>query len=80
MVTSSNESSMFNIEKLDGTNLSFWKEHIYAVLVQKKQAKPIKLEGVKPKTMSHEEWVDLDELARSTIMLTLAKSVYYNVK
>ena len=48
MATSSNESgSLFNIEKLDGTNFPFWKEQIYNVLVQKKQVKPIKLKGVK---------------------------------
>ena len=81
MATSSNESgSLFNIEKLDGTNFPFWKEQIYNVLVQKKQVKPIKLKGVKPEAMSQDEWIDLDELARSTIMLTLSKSVYFNVK
>ena len=86
MATSSNESSgsLFNIEKLDDINFPFWKEQIYNVLVQKKQVKPIKLKGVKPEAMSQEEWGDLDELARSTIMLTLSKtlskSVYFNVK
>ena len=80
MATSSNESSLFNIEKLDGTNFPFWKEQIYNVLVQKKQVKPIKLKGVKPERTSQEGWDDLDELARSTIMLTLSKSVYFNVK
>ena len=30
--------------------------------------------------MSQDEWTDLDELSRSTIMLTLSKSVYFNVK
>ena len=68
------------MEELHGTNLPFWKEKIYNVLVQKKQVKPIKLMGVKPKAMGKEDWEDLDELARSTIMLTLSKSVYFNVK
>ena len=45
------ESSLFNIEKLDGTSFPFWKEKIYNVLVQKKQMKPIKLMGVKPEAM-----------------------------
>ena len=80
MASSSSESSLFNIEKLDGTNFPFWKEQIYNVLVQKKQVKPIKLMGVKPEAMGREDWEDLDELARSTIMLTLSKSVYFNVK
>ena len=80
MATSSNESSLFNIEKLDGTNFPYWKEQIYNVLVQKKQVKRIKLKGVKPKGTTQEDWDDLDELARSTIMLTLSKSMYFNVK
>ena len=76
MATSSNDvGSLFNIEKLNGTNFSFWKEQIYNVLVQKKYIKSIKLKGVKLEAMSQDEWVELDELARSTIMLTLPKSV-----
>ncbi|MCO5574871.1 hypothetical protein L7F22_028664 [Adiantum nelumboides] len=43
---------------------------------KKKQVKPIKLQGVKPEDMSNGDWDDLDELVRSTIMLTLSKSVY----
>ena len=77
---SSLESSLFNIEKLDDTNFPFWKEQIYNVLVQKKQVKPLKLQGIKPEGMSAGDWDEMDELARSTIMLTLSKSVYFNVK
>ena len=69
---------MFNIENLDGTNFPFWKEQIYNVLVQKKQVKPLKLQGIKPEDMSTDDWDEMDELARSTIMLTLSKSVYFN--
>ena len=42
--------------------------------------KPIKLQGVMPEAMSQEEWGELDELARSTKMMTLSKSFYFNVK
>ena len=63
------ESTAFNIEKLDGTNYPFWKEQIYNVLVQKKHVKPIKLREIKPENMDQEEWIEMDELARSTIML-----------
>ena len=81
MATSSSEGgSLFNIEKLNGTNFPFWKEQIYNVLVQKKQVKPIKQKGIKPEDMGQDDWDELDELARSTIMLTLTKSVYFNVK
>ena len=46
-MASSSENALFNIEKLEGNNnFSYWKEHIYNVLVQKKQVKPIKLQGV----------------------------------
>ena len=48
------------------------------MLVQKKQVKPIQLKGVKPELMDQEEWDEMDELARSTIMLSM-KIVYYNV-
>ena len=80
MASSSSKSSLFNIEKLDGTNFPFWKEQIYNVLVQKKQVKPIKLMGVKLEAMGNEDSDNLDELAKPTIMLTLSKSVYFNVK
>ena len=80
MASSLLESSLFNIEKLDGTNFPFWKEKIYNVLVQKKQVKPIKLMGVKSLVMGKEDSKDLDELARSTITLILSKSFYFNVK
>ena len=50
------------------------------MLVQKKQVKPIKLRGVNQKAMSQKDWSDLDKLTKSTIMLFLCKSVYFNVK
>ena len=49
------------------------------VLVQKKQVKPIKLKGVKPKAMDQEDWDEMDKLAKSTILLSLDKSIHYNV-
>ena len=79
-MASSSENSLFNIKKLDGTNFPFWKEQVYNVLVQKKEARPIKLKSVILEGMSDVDWQEMDELARSTIMLTLSKSVYFNVK
>ena len=49
------------------------------MLVQKKQVKPIKLKGVKPEAMDPEEWAEIEKLARSTIMLAMTKTIYYNV-
>ena len=79
MVSSNNEGTIFNIKKLDGTNFPFWKEQVFNVLVQKKQAKPIRYEGKKRGTMSQEDWEDMKITMRSTIMLSLSKDVYYNV-
>ncbi|MCO5589372.1 hypothetical protein L7F22_043339 [Adiantum nelumboides] len=45
----------------------------------KEADKPIKLKGIKPEDMDKGEWNEMDELALSTIMLTLAESVYFNV-
>ncbi|MCO5553804.1 hypothetical protein L7F22_007330 [Adiantum nelumboides] len=53
---------------------------VYNVLVQKEQAKPICLVGLKPEDMDMDDWIELEELANSTIMLTLHKSVCFNVK
>ena len=52
---------------------------MHNVLVKKKQVKPIKLKGVKPKDMDQDAWSKMDELARSTIMLSMSNIVYYNV-
>ena len=76
-----NIKECFDNEKLDGTNFSYWKEQIYNVLVQKKQVKPIKCKGIKLKDFDDDdEWQELDELACSTIMLTLSMTVYFSVK
>ncbi|MCO5564947.1 hypothetical protein L7F22_018617 [Adiantum nelumboides] len=78
--STSAKNTLFNIEKLDNSNYAYWKEEIYNVLVQKKQAIPIHLAGLKPEDMDMDDWIELDELARSTIMLTPHKSIYFNVK
>ena len=40
----------------------------------------MKLQGINPEDMSKDDWDEMDELARSTIMLTLSKCVYFNIK
>ena len=40
----------------------------------------MKLQGIKPEEMSKDDWDEMEKLARSTIMLTLSKSVYFNIK
>ena len=41
--------------------------------------KSIKLKGVKLENMDQEKWAKMDKLARSTIMLSMTKTIYYNV-
>ncbi|MCO5557441.1 hypothetical protein L7F22_011005 [Adiantum nelumboides] len=71
--------TLYNIKKLDGTKFRFCKKQIWQVLVQNKQVKPLKLKGKRSEGMDKDEWEELDELACSIIMLTLAESVYFNV-
>ena len=47
--------------------------------MQKKQIKPIKFKGERLEDMTPYVWEELDELACSTITLTLAENVYFNV-
>lgn len=78
-MASSTHETLYSIKNLDGTNFPFWKKQIWQVLVQKKQIKPIKLKGERPEDMDADPWEELDELACSTVMLTLAENVYFNV-
>ena len=78
-MSSSGERELYNIRKFDGTNFSMWKEQIKDVLVQKKQLKPISGPTAKPPGMSQEDWAELDALAKSTVKLHLAESVYFTM-
>ena len=75
----SRERELYSIRKFDGTNFSMWKEQIKDVLVQKKQLKPISGPTAKSVDMSEEDWAELDALAKSTIRLHLAESIYFIV-
>ena len=77
-MASSSERELYNIKKFDGTNLSLWKEKIQDVLVQKKQLKPISGPIARPPNMSEADWLE-DALAKSTIRLYLAESVYFTM-
>lgn len=67
------ENTLFNFKELDGSKLSYRKKQTWDVLTQKKQIKPIKLQGVKLKEVSQSDWDDLGKLAKSN-------SAYFNVK
>ena len=78
-MSSSGERELYNIRKFDGTNFSMWKEQIKDILVHKKQLNPISGPNAKPVDMLEEDGAELDALAKSTITLHLAESVYFTV-
>ena len=70
--SSSDSSSLLQIRKLEGSqNYDVWQTQCYNVLLQKKQHIPIKNKGVKPTLVIDDEWEAIDELAMSTIMLSV---------
>ena len=82
MAASSGESgSLLQIRKLEGTkNYDIWQTQCYNVLLQKKQHRPIKENGVRLVTITQEAWDEMDELARSTIMLSVADSLLFSIR
>ncbi|KAH7307140.1 hypothetical protein KP509_22G047700 [Ceratopteris richardii] len=71
MAGSSDSSHLMHIKKLEGAhNFAVWQKQCYNILLQKKQAKPIKAKGVKPADVEQDDWDELNELARSTIELS----------
>ncbi|MCO5582546.1 hypothetical protein L7F22_036443 [Adiantum nelumboides] len=81
MASSSESGNLLHIRKLEEAhNFAIWKKQCYNVMLQKKHAKPIKLEGRKPDDIEDEEWEEMDELARSTIMLSVSDSLLFNVE
>lgn len=84
MASSTKDSSVFDIKKFDGSNFVLWKEQIQDILVQKKQRAPIVFATRQATLTEHFpltqfEWDELDAMARSTICLHLAESVYFIV-
>ena len=82
--SSAKDSSGFDIRKFDGSNFGLWKEQIQDILVQKKQRAPIAFATRQAALTEHFqvtqfEWEELDAMARSTIRLHLAESVYFIV-
>ena len=81
MASSSDSTSLLHIKKLEGVaNYDIQKTQCYNVLLQKKQHKPIKNKGVKLAPLDAEEWEEVDELARSTIMLSVTDSLLFSIR
>ena len=71
------ESSKIGIEKFDGSDFGFWKMQIEDYLYQKDLHEP--LLGVKPDTMTTEQWKLKDRQALGMIRLTLSRNVAFNI-
>ncbi|VFQ59535.1 unnamed protein product, partial [Cuscuta campestris] len=71
------ESSKVGIEKFDGSDFGFWKMQIEDYLYQNDLHEP--LTGVKPDSMTEEQWKLKDRQALGMIRLTLTKNVAFNI-
>ena len=82
MTSSGSEGgSLLNIKKLKGAhNFAIWQKHCYNMLLQKHQARPIKEKGVKPANISNDDWESVDKLEHSTIKLSIADVLLFNVE
>ena len=73
--TSQSEFVLFHT-RFDGSGFEGWKAGMHDALTQLGQVLPLQGIGARPKSMTDDEWEDLDELACSTIRLHLGHSVY----
>ena len=71
------EISKIGIEKFDGSDFSLWKMQIEDCLYQKGLHEP--LLGLKPDTMTTEQWKLKDRQALGLIQLTLFRNVTFNI-
>ena len=74
----STSSSGCEIQKFDVKNSALWEEMMQDVLVQRRQIEEIWHAKV-PTGKTPKEWTSVDELARSTIRIHLAKNVYFSI-
>ena len=74
------EKEVYDMKKFDGTNFALWKEHIQDVLVQKNQLDAIlSAQCIEEMGLTDIQWTRLNAVARSTIRLHLADSMYFTV-
>ena len=71
------EISKIGIEKFDGSDFSFWKMQIEDCLFQKGLHEP--LLGVKPETMTTEQWKLKNRQVLGMIWLTLSNNMVFNI-
>ena len=81
MASSGESSSLLHIRKLEGAkNYDIWRTQVYNVLLQKSQHLPIREKGVKPSAISDEQWLNIDELMCSTLMLSVVDSLLPGIR
>ena len=81
MASSGESSSLLYIRKLEGAkNYDIWRTQAYNVLLQKSQHLPIREKGVTPSAISDEQWLNIDELTRSTLMLSVVDSLLPGIR
>ena len=74
------QSSKFEVEKFSGKNsFELWKLKMRDFLVQQGLQKALAGKSKKPTSMIDEDWEDLDARALSTIRLSLADEVLFNI-
>ena len=71
------DSLKLGIEKLYGSDFSFWKMQIEDYLYQKDLHEP--LTGVKPESMTEEKWKLKDRQALGLVLLTQSRNVAFNI-
>ncbi|KAJ0824572.1 putative RNA-directed DNA polymerase [Helianthus annuus] len=71
------EDGKVQTDKFNGTDFSWWKMQIEALLVQKDL--DIVLSGVRPERVEPADWESKDRKARAVITLALSKTVAFNI-
>ena len=66
------------IQKFASKNFSLWKEMVQDVLIIRRGIEAIWHKN-KPASMTTNKWRSLDDIVRSTILMHLAKNVYFNM-
>ena len=66
------------IRKFDVKNFALWKEMVEDLLIVRRQVEAIRHSEM-PTSMIIEEWKSIDEIARSTIRMHLAKIIYFSM-
>ena len=75
----SDNNDLMNIKKLKGGTTLLWKKQCYNIMLQKNQAKSIKVRGVTSIDIDQDDLKVLNELACWTIELSISNALLLNV-